>query len=332
MNMLKRFAALALVFTLIACALPFSAGALTYSNGDFYLEINASAGYASVVQYKGNGTTVEIPSTFNGYPVTTIDDETFYDCSNLTSITIPKSVTTIGDYAFQNCTALETISIPSSVTSMGRNAFYGCTSLNYVEFNASVSAIPNNTFYNCTSLAELNIASTVTAIGNSAFYNCSALTTVPTGAVESFGQRAFYNSGIVSLIVSERVATLPYYSFANCSSLEKVVFFGTDTVIDATAFSNSPNLTFYCKSGSDAEQFATDNSFTVETITSILGDADGSGLISISDVTAIQKHRAKVSVLDDIKLLYADVNGDGDVTIRDATTIQMYIAKYIDKI
>lgn len=328
----KRFAALALVFTLIACALPFSASAITYSSGDFYLEINNTGGYASVVQYKGDGTTTEIPTTFNGYPVTTIDDETFYGCDKLTSIIIPKSVTTIGDYAFQNCTALETISIPNSVTSMGRNAFYGCTSLNYVEFNASVSAIPNNTFYNCTSLKDLNIATTVTAIGNSAFYNCSSLTSVPTAAVESYGQRSFYKSGIVSLVVSERVSSLPYYSFANCSNLEKIVFFGTDIVIDDTAFSNSSDITFYCKPGSAIEQFATDNFYTVENIACDLGDVDGDGKITISDVTAIQKYRAKISTLNDINLLYADVNGDNEVTIRDATTIQLYIAKYIDVI
>lgn len=330
MKIFKRFAALAMVLALVICALPFSASALTYSYGDFYVEI--SGGKAIITGYKGSGTTAEIPSAFMDYPITTIDSEAFYDCSNLTSVTIPKSVTTIGNYAFQNCTALETISIPSSVTSMGTNVFKGCTSLNYVEFNASVTTIPNNTFYNCTALADMVISSSVTAIGNAAFYNCSALTNVPTGAIESYGQRAFDKSGLVSLVISERVATLPYYSFANCSSLEKVVFFGTDTVIDETAFYNSSNLTFYCKADSTAEVFADENFYSIETITCDLGDADANSSISINDVTAIQKHRAKISTLDEINLIYADVNGDGEVTIRDATYIQMYIAKYVDKI
>ena len=41
-----------------------------------------------------------IPDTIAGKPVTAIGDNAFYDCSNLTSITIPASVTGIGNSAF----------------------------------------------------------------------------------------------------------------------------------------------------------------------------------------------------------------------------------------
>ena len=184
MTMFKRISALTLVIALLACCLPISVSALTYSSGDFYFEI--SGGNASVVKYKGTGTTTTIPDTFNGYPVTKIDDETFYGCSNLTSIKIPKSVTTIGDYAFQNCSSLKRISVPASVTSMGTNAFKGCTALEYVEFNANINAIPNNTFYNCVALEDMDISSTITAIGNAAFYNCSSLSTVVVPTIEPF--------------------------------------------------------------------------------------------------------------------------------------------------
>ena len=39
------------------------------------------------------GLNVVIPAGTNGYPVTSIGDEAFYNCFNLTSVTIPSSVT-----------------------------------------------------------------------------------------------------------------------------------------------------------------------------------------------------------------------------------------------
>ncbi|MBP3289798.1 MAG: leucine-rich repeat protein, partial [Alistipes sp.] len=48
--------------------------------------------------------------TFDGN-VTEIGDKAFYDCSSLTSVTIPDSVTEIGWYAFQRCSSLTTITI-----------------------------------------------------------------------------------------------------------------------------------------------------------------------------------------------------------------------------
>ncbi|HHT70624.1 MAG TPA: leucine-rich repeat protein, partial [Firmicutes bacterium] len=58
--------------------------------------------------------------------VTTIGDEAFYECTGLTSITIPNSVTSIGTDAFSGCTGLTSITIPNSVTSIGMDAFSGC--------------------------------------------------------------------------------------------------------------------------------------------------------------------------------------------------------------
>ena len=52
---------------------------------------------------------VTIPATANGYSVKTITHKAFYNCSSLTSITIPKGVTSIGDNAFYGCSDLTII-------------------------------------------------------------------------------------------------------------------------------------------------------------------------------------------------------------------------------
>ena len=58
-----------------------------------------------------------------------LGDFVFYDCSGLTSLTIPSGVTSIGDFAFSGCSGLTSLTIPSGVTSIGWHAFYGCSGL-----------------------------------------------------------------------------------------------------------------------------------------------------------------------------------------------------------
>ena len=58
-----------------------------------------------------------------GDGITRIGGYAFFNCSALTSVTIPNSVTTIGEYAFFNCSALTSVTIPNSVMTIGYNAF-----------------------------------------------------------------------------------------------------------------------------------------------------------------------------------------------------------------
>ena len=106
--------------------------------------------------------------------VTTIGDNAFNRCWNLTSVSMP-SVTTIGDWAFSFCSALTSVSMPS-VTTIGDNAFYWCESLTSVSM-PSVTTIGGGAFCDCVALTSVSIPS-VTTIGNWAFRYCSALTSV----------------------------------------------------------------------------------------------------------------------------------------------------------
>ena len=71
---------------------------------------------------------VVIPETveYSGvvYSVTSIGTSAFYECTSLTSVTIPGSVTSIGGSAFSGCSGLTSVTIPHSVTSIGDYAFY----------------------------------------------------------------------------------------------------------------------------------------------------------------------------------------------------------------
>ena len=96
---------------------------------------------------------IVIPETVNyegiSYSVTSIRSGTFWDCYELTSITIPNSVTSIGYRAFYGCSSLTSITIPNSVTSIGNGAFYGCSDLTSITIPNSVTFIGEGAFYNC---------------------------------------------------------------------------------------------------------------------------------------------------------------------------------------
>jgi formylglycine-generating enzyme required for sulfatase activity len=66
--------------------------------------------------------------------MTSIGSGMFYNCMNLTSVTLPNSVTSIGNEAFSYCHSLTNITIPASVVSFDFYAFLWCTSLKEVHF------------------------------------------------------------------------------------------------------------------------------------------------------------------------------------------------------
>ena len=126
-------------------------------------------GTLEIKKYSGNTTTYVIPDEIDGKKVTRIDDDAFYGCTELTSVTIPDGVTYIGGHAFHACTSLEMITIPDSVTFIWNNAFSYCTSLEAVTIPANVTYIGNEAFYCCTSLKSATISASVTYIGDRAF-------------------------------------------------------------------------------------------------------------------------------------------------------------------
>ncbi len=68
----------------------------------------------------------EIPSQVLTIPLAVICEYAYYNCYNLTEITIPASVEYIEDYAFVNCTKLKKAVFESDKTVYGENAFFNC--------------------------------------------------------------------------------------------------------------------------------------------------------------------------------------------------------------
>ncbi|MBE0655167.1 MAG: leucine-rich repeat domain-containing protein [Bacteroidales bacterium] len=116
----------------------------------FYITSESEPYSVEVTQNNYSGDIV-IPTSidYNGksYFVTCIGDVAFYECTGLTSITIPNSVTSIGWEAFYGCTGLTSLTIPNSVTSIGDWAFYNCTGLTSIISHAVIPPILGNGDY-----------------------------------------------------------------------------------------------------------------------------------------------------------------------------------------
>lgn len=173
--------------------LPYTA---TITNGEY-----------TITEYIGSDSQVTIPSSVEGVAVTSIGNNAFEACKNITSITIPNSITSIGSNSFRDCTALKEIEIPNSVTSILTSAFYGCSNLSavYIEDISSWCNInfedwisnPVNyakkLYLNGSLLTDITIPNNVTSINDYAFYRCQSLKsiTIP-NSVKNIGYDAFY--------------------------------------------------------------------------------------------------------------------------------------------
>lgn len=100
-------------------------------------------------------TSCVIPSEYNGIPVKIIRGFGFNDCTQLSSITIPKSITTIGNWAFQNCKSLTSITLPNEVSEIFKEAFGLCSNLESIYLPRSLKTIGRNVFPYCLKLKDI---------------------------------------------------------------------------------------------------------------------------------------------------------------------------------
>lgn len=136
-----------------------------------------------------------------------VPHDAFYQCSNITSVTISGGVSYIRTNAFYNCENLEKVTIAGLITHIGNGSFMACNNLSSVTFGETVTTIEARAFER-TNISCLNIPSSVTTIGDWAFRECPQLTNVvvPNG-LASIGSKAFFD----------------------CTSLKNVYYVGTDT-------------------------------------------------------------------------------------------------------
>ena len=241
--------------------LPLMASADPVLIDGIYYNLNTSTHEAEVVNpstdpydptanYISGSITISATVSYNSEPynVTSIGQSAFYNCTGLTSVSIPNSVTSLGPGAFYGCSGLESITIPDNVTSIAEYAFSGCTDLITVTIGSGVTSIGDVAFENCSKLATLIINSTEltsSGIGFNVFKNCTGLANLHLNCkevcdwfsniesikvveigdnVKSIAETAFYEcTGLTTVTIGSGVTSIGAAPFAGCTSLGSLV-------------------------------------------------------------------------------------------------------------
>ena len=91
---------------------------------------------------------------------------------------IAYQVTEIGKYAFYNCSRITTLTLPTTIKTIEEYAFSGCGNINEFIIQEGCEAIGERAFSDMFNLQKVELPSTLTSIGNYAFYDCSNLESV----------------------------------------------------------------------------------------------------------------------------------------------------------
>ena len=198
-------------------------------------------------KYSGDIVVAEKVKSSDGveYSVTSFGEKCFYECSSLTSITIPSSVTSLGDFCFDGCSGLTSITLPSSVTSLGYSCFSDCSGLASITIPFSVTSLGDYCFRGCRGLTSITLPSSITSLSYNCFVGCSGLTTITIPpSVTSLDYGSFsYCSGLTSITLPSSVTSLGRECFRDCRGLTSITIPSSVTSLGSWCFYGCSGLT-----------------------------------------------------------------------------------------
>lgn len=202
-----------------------------------------------------------------------IGNNAFWDCQELVSISLGRSVETLGRGPFRMCNKLETISVhkdnenltvidgvlynhqlssvircpqmvsgkivlPHTIKKIDAYAFEWCTEIESVELPEGCVFIGNSAFSTCENLSDVILPKTMEYIDTSAFSYCNSIKSISIpDNVYYLGKYAFSCClNLKEVKIGDGVEELKYCLFESCEKLNNVTLGDNIKEIDETAF------------------------------------------------------------------------------------------------
>ncbi|MEA4913548.1 MAG: leucine-rich repeat protein [Christensenella sp.] len=201
--------------------------------------------------------------------VTQLKDGAFGGCKNLRDVSLPSKLTLLGSGAFSSC-PIQSIEIPETVEEIGARAFSDCDLLHQVILHAGLKKIGHSAFSDCKQLMRIEFPEGLKSIGEYTFYNCDSLRRVILpDSLEQIGDKAFSDCNLSILRIPASLA-FPVYDrdkgeyivnpntkkdkTFDLSSVDTVIFSGSDYDFGYPAINNAKNVYFLGKPPEDVRQ------------------------------------------------------------------------------
>lgn len=264
-----------------------------------------------------------------------IQDYAFNNCKNLINIEVnknnPKYKSTNGVLYTKDGKEIvrypegkqqEEYKILEGTTKIGNCTFYGCNSLISIEIPEEVTIIEWSAFKKCNSLENIKIPKGVTILENSTFEECRNLKSIeiPEG-VESIGRYTFAKcNNLISIRIPASVKKMKEAVFSGCERLATIII-SVDFKPELESDIKYKKLDKNNKELSDETKLGTGMKVKLETgeiyEIIVVGDVNGDGQISITDMTKIKKHIIQKEILQGVYEKAGNIDNDSKIGVTD---------------
>ena len=149
----------------------------------------------------------------------------------------------------------------------------------------------------------------------------------------------FKDESLENIVIPEKTEKIGDYVFLY-TGLKSITILSDDVKISDTAFELcDPSLVICAAKGSTAEAYAAEHGFQFKVLDDDknteeikAGDADGNGIVDISDISVLSLALVDGTELTDTQKKVLDVDGDGIVSLADLARIRQYLSKKIEKL
>lgn len=212
----------------------------------------------------------------------TLSAYALYDCNDLVTLTLPKTLTKLERFSLSKCESLEVIEGLEEIVSVGEHGMSYCSSLKAIAFGTKLERLAFASLEGCRALREITIPfvgesktentylgyvfgaryadfsqgfyphsllrvillSGCETLGTNAFYECATLREIVLpDTLSEIGIRAFYGcAALYAIVLPDSVKYIRESAFVGCDGLVSVQFGKELTSIGINAFMNCDSL------------------------------------------------------------------------------------------